>query len=154
MRIIAHRGLINGPDSSIENHPDTIENAWAEDFDCEIDVWRVDNKWFLGHDEPTYEVPAYFLTLGRSWFHCKNYEAFDWFINHSRGINFFWHFGDAYTLTSFGYGWAYPGKTIGNNGICVLPELVMTLDAAAKLNCFGICTDYGLDLRKLLEKNK
>ena len=151
MRLIAHRGLMNGPDISIENHPDTIEAAWAADFDCEIDVWRIDGKWFFGHHKPVYEVPAYFLTLGRSWFHCKNFDALDWFANHSRGINFFWHETDPYTLTSFGYVWAYPGKPVRDNGICVLPENVMPLSDVPALNCFGVCSDYVLEIRKHLE---
>jgi hypothetical protein len=150
MRIIAHRGLINGPDPQLENHPDTIEEAWANDFDCEIDLWRVNGEWFLGHDEPTYKVPSYFLTLGRSWFHCKNYEALDWLVNHSRGVNFFWHQFDDYTLTSFGYIWAYPGKAVGDNAVLVVPAKDFS-NATAKLNCFGVCTDHALMLDKMIK---
>ena len=151
MRLIAHRGLMHGPDKSIENHPDTIEEAWANDFDCEIDVWRIDNKWFLGHDYPHYEVPSYFLMLGRSWFHCKNFEALDWLSTHSKGINFFWHQEDNFTLTSFGYVWAYPGQPVGKNTIFVLPETVMKLEEVKTIDCFGICSDYVIDIREKLK---
>ena len=67
MRLIAHRGLMYGPNKEIENHPDTIEEAWANDFDCEIDIWRCDGKWFLGHDFPQYEVPNYFLMTNNTF---------------------------------------------------------------------------------------
>lgn len=150
MRLIAHRGLIDGPNKELENHPDTIEKAWENDFDCEIDIWRVDGKWFLGHDFPQYEVPNYFLMLGRSWFHCKNFEALDWLSTWSKGINFFWHQEDNYTMTSFGYVWAYPGQPVGHNTIFVMPEQVMKLEDVKTLKCFGVCSDYVNDIKGLL----
>lgn len=151
MRLIAHRGLMYGPNKEIENHPDTIEEAWANDFDCEIDIWRCDGKWFLGHDKPTYEVPSHFLMMGRSWFHCKNFEALDRLSTHSKGINFFWHQDDNYTLTSFGYVWAYPGQPVGKNTIYVLPEQVMKPADVKNLECFGVCSDYVIDIRESLK---
>lgn len=150
MRLIAHRGLMYGPNKEIENHPDTIEEAWVNDFDCEIDLWRIDHRWFLGHDAPTYEVPSYFLMLGRSWFHCKNFEALDWLSTWSKGINFFWHQKDNYTMTSFGYVWAYPGQSVGDNTIFVMPEQVMKLEDVKTLKCFGVCSDYVNDIKGML----
>ena len=58
MKLIAHRGLTNGPDVNLENRPQQIELALSKDYHCEVDVWFVDNTWFLGHD-----FPLYFLIL-------------------------------------------------------------------------------------------
>ena len=76
MKLIAHRGLMNGPDPKIENHPDQIQLALAEGFDVEVDVWyHVDTGFMLGHDEPTYSVLSSFLDDPRFWIHAKNLDA-------------------------------------------------------------------------------
>lgn len=150
MRIIAHRGLIDGPNKSIENRPKTIENALGADFDSEVDIWRVGTKWFLGHIELQYPVSSNWImsVAPRAWFHCKNSEAMLWMANHSRGVNFFWHGLDDYTLTSAGYVWAYPGSKVEGNTILVLPERIMEIHEIANINCYGVCTDFSLQVRE------
>ena len=64
MKYIAHRGLFNGPDKTLENHPEQILNALDLGFDVEIDLWHVNcrpQEWWLGHDAPTYPIDASFL---------------------------------------------------------------------------------------------
>jgi hypothetical protein len=56
MKLIAHRGLVDGPNATTENHPDQIKTAWSLGFDCEIDLRVVDGKLWLGHDEPQYQI--------------------------------------------------------------------------------------------------
>ena len=58
MKLIAHRGNINGPDPSKENTPEYIEQAIAQGFDVEVDVRYspLHSKLYLGHDEPDYKV--------------------------------------------------------------------------------------------------
>ena len=60
MKIISHRGNIKGP-SDFENDPRQIKSILNMGCDCEIDLWIKDNKYYLGHDEPTYEVKRSFL---------------------------------------------------------------------------------------------
>ena len=60
-KIIAHRGLLNGPDKNDENRPEIIENALIQNFDVEIDLWFIDGKWLLGHDNPQYEIQQSFF---------------------------------------------------------------------------------------------
>ena len=38
MKIIAHRGLLNGKDEKLENRPDTFKKALEAGFDVEVDV--------------------------------------------------------------------------------------------------------------------
>lgn len=153
MRIIAHRGLINGPDKAFENRPETIELAFENDFDAEIDIWRIDGEWFLGHDEPQYAVDSAWIMAAapRAWFHCKNADAMLWMVNHSKGINFFWHDSDDYTLTSTGYAWAYPGSHVEGNAIIVMPERIMKIEDLKTVNCYGACTDFAMLARKSIE---
>ena len=56
MIYIAHRGNINGKFESYENEPNYIDRAIELGYDVEIDLWWVDGRTYLGHDEPQYEV--------------------------------------------------------------------------------------------------
>ena len=60
MKLISHRGYINGPNKTEENSPEHILNAINNGYDVEIDVWFIDDKWYLGHDNPTYEIKYHF----------------------------------------------------------------------------------------------
>ena len=61
-KFISHRGNILGPDVSLENNPSYILEALSLGFDCEIDVWQINNELLLGHDEPTYKTSIDFLS--------------------------------------------------------------------------------------------
>ena len=51
MKLIAHKGNVNGPDSSKENTPAQIEWCIDNGYDVEIDVrYNSENdKFYLGH---------------------------------------------------------------------------------------------------------
>ena len=136
MILIAHRGNVSGS-SEYENHPDYIEEALKLGYDCEVDVWRKDDEYWLGHDEPVYDISKSFLQNNKLWCHAKNLEALDMMLKDD--IHCFWHQNDDYTITSRGFIWAYPGMELTQNCICVLPELNKEIDFS---NCYGICTDY------------
>lgn len=138
MRLIAHRGNIHGPVPEQENKPSYIEEALDAGFDCEIDVWFVDNKFMLGHDEPQYEISRHFLWQGNLWVHCKNYEAMRELAIIHHLCNFFYHTDEDYVLTSHGYIWAYPGKPGDKKTVCVMPELNDTPIEGY----WGVCSDY------------
>lgn len=146
MKIIAHRGNINGPDMVNENSPTHILNAISLGFDVEIDVWLIGSTLFLGHDKPQYEVSDEFIEDIKeySWFHCKNIQALEYLKNRYKDINYFWHQSDDYTITSFGYFWTYPGKMIVKNSVLVLPEIIDPELEVAMISSgpYGICTDY------------
>lgn len=149
MKIISHRGNLNGPHSVIENHPDSISLAIHMGFDVELDVWLKYGRIFAGHDEPQFLLEDSFIKSihGKAWFHCKNFEALDYFSNYEQKLNYFWHDQDQYTITSLGYIWAYPGNVVNNKSIAVLPELYATKIS----NAFGVCTDYPLKNWRLSE---
>jgi hypothetical protein len=141
MKLIAHRGLINGPDKNIENTVEQINLALHRGYDCEVDVWYKDNAWFLGHAEPKTLVDFLFLVRAGLWLHAKNIDALH--MLKYTGLNYFWHQNDDFTLTSKGYIWTYPGKALTSNSICVLPEWDdPTLSNVKNLKCFGICSDF------------
>ena len=151
MILIAHRGLMNGPDKSLENKPEQIDKALKEGYDVEVDVWHSNGKWFLGHDGPITEIPFKFLKKKGLWIHCKNWWALESLTATSRKLHYFWHQTDCYTLTSKGIPWVYPGKRTITTGVRVLPEEVGDLkDIASMDKCYGICSDYVNEIRKTL----
>ena len=61
MIFISHRGFINGPDDNIENNPDHIKFLLNQKINIEIDIYFYKSKFYLGHDEPVYEIKHDFL---------------------------------------------------------------------------------------------
>lgn len=139
MILISHRGNINGKNIPLENNPDYIKDAIHLGYDVEVDIWYSNNTFWLGHDNPEYQIGLYFLleNSDKLWCHAKNIEAIVE-MKKEKNINCFWHQKDDITLTSKGYIWAYPGKQPIKNSIAVLPEIYQdNLDV-----CKGICSDH------------
>lgn len=157
--LIAHRGLLDGPDAELENSIASIELARRLDYDVEIDLWYVDKKWYLGHDEPRYHVDVNWLKKINSknyldsnhlWIHTKNIEC----LYELRRIRWpghvFYHEDDSVTVTSTGFIWThFKTDTLTPLSICVLPENTQIWEKINELNVHGICTDY---IRKLETK--
>jgi len=144
MKLIAHRGLTEGPDKQLENQPGQILQAIDQGFDCEIDLWVVNSELVLGHDEPQYNINRNFLIEYGSnlWIHAKNLSALRWLTDEPQ-LNFFWHQNDDFVLTSKGYIWTYPGKELTTQSIMVLPEWdYPQLEQFIMPNCYGICSDF------------
>jgi len=142
MKIISHRGNLNGRDPSKENDPSSIEIAYLQGFDVEVDVWFHCGEYMLGHDKPEHSVPSWWLKHPWLWCHAKNIEAMERMLEDN--IHYFWHENDRYTLTSKGVPWCYPNN-YNKNGIVVLTDA-----ALPSKSVLGICTDYPLTLRDLL----
>jgi hypothetical protein len=142
MKIIAHRGNLNGPDIENENNPKKIDLAISENFDAEIDVWYVNSSFFLGHDRPLFKIDYKWLTdrSNNLWCHAKNFEAIVQ-LSKEKKINYFWHENDKMTLTSMGIPWCYPENFI-ENGVTVSLEKKIN-----NINLFGVCTDYPIKYR-------
>ena len=137
--LIAHRGNINGPDPEKENSPEYIMAALQKGYHAEVDVWFVNQKFYLGHDAPVYEVSLEFLKNDRLWCHAKNLDALHEMLKFEK-IHCLWHQEDDATITSRGHIWTYPGRKIFEKSVCVMPEKFdYSKDDLA--SCFGICTD-------------
>lgn len=139
IKIIAHRGNIAGPQKQLENNPEYLLQAVKHGFEVEVDVWVIDNQYYLGHDNPQYITDKSFLLSLPAWCHAKNNEAME--KMHRDGLHYFWHQHDNYTLTSKGIPWCYPGY-FNKYGISVLPAKTH-LNNSTFVGC-GICTDYCL----------
>lgn len=155
MRIIAHRALLDGPNAALQNRPDQISLALSRGYDVEIDLWRVDGNWMLGHDEPEHAVQWSLLNDSRLWIHCKNVDAFH-HLRQFSDLNYFWHENDLMTLTSKLIIWTYFGKpeTRHSLAVCVMPEVTYpwddVVDMARAKDWYGMCTDYPERIRACL----
>jgi hypothetical protein len=150
MKLIAHRGLTTGPNKNFENQPNQIKLAIEQGFDCEVDLWVFENRLYLGHDRPQYNITEQFLKQPGLWIHCKHLPALEYCQNDIK-LNYFWHETDAYTLTSKGYIWTYPDKQVGKFGIMVMPEWEdPTFEKTKLIDCFAICSDYVIKLKEIM----
>ena len=136
MFFISHRGNINGANPVDENKVQYINDCLDKNFDVEIDLWFTKNKFYLGHDEPQYEVGLDYLSNKKFWIHCKNLECF--YELGKYDLNYFWHEKDKIVITSKGFFWNYPGTQLSKKSICVLPEDTDEI----KPECLGICSDF------------
>ena len=134
MRIISHRGNLEGSNSSTENSIESVKKAIELGFDVEIDIWFKDDQFFLGHDIPEYEVDINFLFefKNKLWIHCKNLDCFQKLLQTE--FNFFWHDRDLTTFTSKLIPWSQPGVFI-ESGITVC----INYEKLPKI--YGVCTD-------------
>jgi len=143
MKIIAHRGLMVGPDPEAENKPDTLDEALSYGLDVEVDVRLIRGELLLGHDESTLVCPSWLYDDKRVWFHAKNTDALV-YLN-SRGKRVFYHTDEDVVMTSKGELWALPGKGFSGSYI-VLPERYGDIVPAGAL---GICTDYAIKYKDM-----
>jgi len=142
MKLIAHRGLFLGPDEAVENSPEQIDKALSNEFDAEIDLWYTNGELWLGHDNPTYPISKNWLDdrVFKLWIHAKNLGALRWLSDTS--YNFFWHQKDDFVITSHGYIWTYPGKSLTTISINVMPEWLDPDLKDVNRSCYGICSDF------------
>ena len=137
MVLISHRGNVYGPVPELENNPQYIISATDEKYFVEIDAWKIKDKWWLGHDNPQYEIKESFLKNERFLVHAKNLEALKALIELE--VHCFWHQEDYYTITNRGIIIDYPGYASGSGVICMKPEL-LSMDTVS--DSYGICSDY------------
>lgn len=150
MIFISHRGNLDGAKPKYENSPNYIDNALSKGFDCEIDIWVVNSKLYLGHDDPKYLINEQWLKtrISNIWIHCKNIQSLEYFSNNSNTFNYFWHQNDVATMTSKKDLWVYPGYQPIINSISVMPELN---NENSLSKCKGICSDNIIKYKKKYE---
>ena len=138
MLLISHRGNTSSINTDKENSPDYIIGAIALGFYVEVDLFVIDNLFYLGHDKPTYLIDSNFLNNDKLFVHCKNKEALLFMSKSSYNCEYFWHQNDSYTLTSKGHIWTFTGEELIQGSICVMPENHSYSDISM---CYGICSD-------------
>ena len=151
MKIISHRGNISGPDLKNENLPSYIDKALQQGLDVEIDLRKIKDKFFLGHDSPDYLVSLSWLEERKKnlWIHTKNFNAFEALLELNNNFIFFYYTSDPLILVSNGKIWCHQHEKIVNPKNCVVPFLDKSSALGNKeFNWYGVCTDYPLIFKK------
>lgn len=149
MLYISYQGIYDGTNFQDANTPNQIGKALNSGFSVMVDVWRVDNKLYLGSDQPMIEVTEKYLEGNRFWINARNSEMQTWISaqSSSRYPNYFWfntpNPPPAYVTASNGK-LITPGTVpINNDSVVYLPEVPDTsLFSTVKLKCYGVCSSY------------
>jgi beta-phosphoglucomutase-like phosphatase (HAD superfamily) len=139
---ILHRGNNNGLSPNTENKPEILYQRLDEGWDIEIDLWKISEDLYLGHDKPEYKINENekLLIHPNTWIHCKNLEAYFYLRNHkdSKKFNYFSHDKDEFAVTSKGFIWSNINTNIiGPGSIKVVQSKNYNLMPGV-----GICTDW------------
>jgi len=144
MKLISHRGNIEGIVPNKENRPSYIDCALQLGLEVEIDIRYQDNNFWLGHDTTDYIIDINWLNKRSKnlWLHCKNLNAVLKLKSLYYSGQYFCHTEDPYVITSTGHIWVHDlTATLNNN--CIIP-LLGKLDIVNFENkiVHAVCTDY------------
>ena len=147
MLYISYQGIYDGTNYEYANTTNQIRNALNSGYSCMVDVWRVDNKLYLGSTQPTTEVTEKYLQGKRFWINVRNSDMQDWIVTQPSALypNYFWF--DAPTPPP-PYATASNGKLItpgtvpiNNNSVIYLPEVTdRSYLTTVHLRCYGVCS--------------
>ena len=139
---IAHRGNTNGPNPELENKPEYLLKAIQKGFYVEVDLWKINEQFLLGHDEGLFEIDIEFLLniKDKLFCHCKTIETLYYILENHPEIECFFHDKDDCVLTSKGHMWTFTGKKLTKRSICVMPE--RSNQIPLKGYCYGVCSDW------------
>jgi hypothetical protein len=139
----AHRGNLEGRIAERENQPDYIDEAIAEGYGVEVDLWKIDDRVYLGHDDGQYDIDLKWLQDREQFLlvHTKNREALDFCLRNK--LHAFWHTDEDYVITTQGYTVGYPGKlSVGDSFLLSVPERVWEIKEIEQYITFGVISDY------------
>ena len=143
MKIISHRGNINGKVLDKENKPSYLDSAILSKIEVETDIRWIDNKFYLGHDNPDYIINEEWILKRKEyiWFHCKNLESAKE-LSKIENVKYFCHSNDDYVLTSTKYLWVHNLKLPIDN-TCIIPLLdEQSVKNFENKDVYAICTDH------------
>ena len=139
----AHRGNLEGRIAERENQPEYIDEAIAQGYGAEVDLWKVGDRIYLGHDDGQYDIDLQWLQDRKQFLlvHTKNREALDFCLRNK--LHAFWHTDEDYVITTSGYTVGYPGKlSVGENFLLSVPERVWEIEEIGQYITFGVISDY------------
>jgi hypothetical protein len=153
MKIISHRGNINGPVPEKENSPSYIDAAIGLGYDVEVDLRFINGEFWLGHDLPQYKINKSWMDLRKEniWYHCKDIDSSLELIKLNEGFKYFCHSQDDYVITSVGKLWVHDlSKTINKD--CIIPLLNLSdITNYKNTEPYSVCTDYVFECRDNLK---
>jgi len=161
MLYISYRGIIDGNDYQDSNTPSQLGKALGAGFTCMIDVWKVDDKFYLGNDQPITEVTAKYLQGNRWYINARNSAMQAWLPTQNIKLypNYFWFTAPTpppASVTASNGKLITPGTVpINNNSVVFLPEIDdLSLFSTVKLKCFGVITSNPWLVRRMRNEGR
>ena len=138
----SHRGNVDCSYHQEENSQDYIQKAINLGYDVEIDVRKINDKLFLGHDTPDYEVSIEWLLErnNKLWIHTKNFEALSFLIDFN--LKTFYHQKENHTIiNSCNLIWSH--ELSESNEKSIIPLLSLEdINNFDNKKVYGICSDF------------
>jgi len=149
MLYISYQGIYDGQDYESANTPKQINKALGKGYSCLIDVWRVDNKLYVGNGQPLIEVTEKYIQGPRFWINAVNTDMQDWIATQPSKLypNYFNFEAPTppppYATASNGK-LITPGTVpINSNSVMFLPEINdRSLYTMVKVKSYGICSGF------------
>ena len=144
MKLISHRGNIKKPNPKRENSPSYIDIAISSGYEVEIDIRFINNKFYLGHDYPQYEITELWLEKRKNklWIHCKDLDSSIQLSKSKNGFMFFCHTSDPYVLTSNNFIWLHD-LDLNVSEKTIIPLLSLSdIDEFEHNIPYAVCSDY------------
>lgn len=147
MLYISYQGVYDGTNYEDANTVPQIRKALNAGYSCMVDVWRVDNRLYLGSYQPMVEVTDVYLQGRRFWINARNTDMQEWISAQPSRLypNYFWFTTPnpppAYVTASNGK-LITPGTVpIDNNSVVYLPEVTdQSYLTTVHLRCYGVCS--------------
>lgn len=148
MIYVSYLGIFDGKNYENANTPNQIGTALNAGHSCMIDVWRSNNKLYIGTLNSPIEVPERSIQGPRYIINAVNIEMQTWLPTQPSKLypNYFW-FPNARqntnVITSAGQ-IITPGTVpVNNTSIIFLPENKdIGLFSTVKLRCYGVISTY------------
>lgn len=161
MLYISYRGIIDGNNYQDANTPSQLGKALGSGFSCMIDVWKVDDKFYLGNDQPITEVTSKYLQGNRWWINARNVAMQTWLPTQNIKLypNYFWFSTPTPpppSTTASNGKLIVPGTVpITNNSVVFLPEINDTsLFSTVNLKCYGVITSNPWLVRRMRNEGR
>jgi hypothetical protein len=154
--IISYQGIYDGQNFEDANTPGQIAKAFNNGFSCMVDVWRFQDKLYLGRENNLIEVTDRYLQGVKWWLNCQNQDAYDYLIAQPiklyPNVFIFSDVATESTPTPSRRGQTIvPGNVpLDDNSVVYLPEIVdRGMLSTVHLRCFGICSVYCTFIRRM-----
>jgi hypothetical protein len=149
MLYISYQGIYDGQNYEDANTPKQINKALGKGFSCLIDVWRIDNKLYVGTEQPVIEVTEKYIQGPRFWINAVNEDMQTWIATQSSTL-YPNYFNFAASTPPPPYATASNGKLItpgtvriNTDSVMFLPEINdRSLYTMVKVKSYGICSGF------------
>lgn len=156
MYYISYQGIFDGSDYQNANTPPQISKALGAGFSVLIDVWRNNNKLYVGTVETPIEVTERYIQGPRFYINAKNTDMQNWLLTQPSNLYpSYFHFlastpPPPYATVSNGKLMTPGTVPINNDSIIFLPEIDdQSLFSTVKLRCYGVVSCFLFTIRRM-----